>query len=996
MTHHTRTASRFGVLASVILAAAMALPARAAGTLLNGNFESGFTTGSYGAVGNSWEPCGRPSLTGTPFSSVYSASTGYFQRMTPPTPGSEAGVCQRITGLTPGRTVSFTGSVYQKVSGVTVWVGIDANNNLPAGALPARTMQVPYVSGKWSQFEATATVGSGGAVAVYVWAYWQSGSSSYVNADDLALADVTSSLTDLAATASLSDAALLQWTAPPGASRYEARYATAPITDSNWVSATVVTAQKPPVPASSGTVQNTWVRGLSAGTRYYFAFKYLKTTGGWSVVSNCASAFTQPQGSAPYWAWATKEKLTAWYANKLADCRDADHNSGSTAGEPDNLLHWYFGGWDPDCEQQPGIGALLMTVRDPWMIGFLGRLSDHVWDLTFANTPLDKSHYNDTYPHEKIPSWNESHHAGECSWNGVSVTAIDYDNPKWIARLVEYARHVHNWTGYTGNPPHLHFKSFWVKVDEWDHSAERGPQSLVDNPEDRRFTRALTYAAWRDPDSRMLDGQTIKDFLYELDTAQADDAMKTDLSKPVGVLPGEIRFDTHQIGGYSGVWWRMAGSLGGDIGTSGEWWWDWRYGFVQSRDAYFGLIDQYVTSGDLDCLAAVRETLRYFHIQTALNYIPPTYLNDPPVWPWPDSNEAWGGYIYIIDYLYRRASRDTQFDPYFLGHANTLWQVLPAPGATRYQFIKRSTLAWDTSSGVGTWSAQNPFFVAWLAGGDKEWLCRSLDEMNSPNDVWMQAMYNGMPTLSINRLPDQPITWNNTACFTNFAALVLDFDSTHVKWLTYNFDSAARRMPIWLWSLQPGDYVVRHGTDVNLDDQMDTEAGRFTFRYTGRRTEIETILPAGRMEVFEIFPGDCNDGHDADGDSTTDCADSCPTDAGKILPGVCGCGVADVDVDSDGVMDCSDACPGTLPGVAVDATGCPLPIPGDMDHDGDVDQEDFGRFQACFTGSSFPQQDPQCQAARLDGDNDVDADDLVVFRRCMTGANVPGDPGCAN
>ena len=29
-----------------------------------------------------------------------------------------------------------------------------------------------------------------------------------------------------------------------------------------------------------------------------------------------------------------------------------------------------------------------------------------------------------------------------------------------------------------------------------------------------------------------------------------------------------------------------------------------------------------------------------------------------------------------------------------------------------------------------------------------------------------------------------------------------------------------------------------------------------------------------------------------------------PSDASKILPGVCGCGVADVDTNGNGVMDC--------------------------------------------------------------------------------------------
>ncbi|HOB74565.1 MAG TPA: PKD domain-containing protein [Phycisphaerae bacterium] len=67
-------------------------------------------------------------------------------------------------------------------------------------------------------------------------------------------------------------------------------------------------------------------------------------------------------------------------------------------------------------------------------------------------------------------------------------------------------------------------------------------------------------------------------------------------------------------------------------------------------------------------------------------------------------------------------------------------------------------------------------------------------------------------------------------------------------------------------------------------------------------------------------------------------------------------------------------------------------IPGDFDHDGDVDLEDFGHFQVCLTGQGYPQTDPNCADALLDSDTDVDAADLAVFKTCFAGANVP--PAC--
>jgi hypothetical protein len=69
-------------------------------------------------------------------------------------------------------------------------------------------------------------------------------------------------------------------------------------------------------------------------------------------------------------------------------------------------------------------------------------------------------------------------------------------------------------------------------------------------------------------------------------------------------------------------------------------------------------------------------------------------------------------------------------------------------------------------------------------------------------------------------------------------------------------------------------------------------------------------------------------------------------------------------------------------------------VQADFDGDGDVDLEDFARFQSCTTGSGASQNDPACQNARFDLDDDVDRSDLSVFQGCVSGANVLADPGC--
>ena len=82
-------------------------------------------------------------------------------------------------------------------------------------------------------------------------------------------------------------------------------------------------------------------------------------------------------------------------------------------------------------------------------------------------------------------------------------------------------------------------------------------------------------------------------------------------------------------------------------------------------------------------------------------------------------------------------------------------------------------------------------------------------------------------------------------------------------------------------------------------------------------------------------PGICGCGIseiDTDNDGTPDCIDSCDNDPNKTEPGICGCGAADTDTDLDGTPDCIDNCDNdpnkTEPGIC----GC-----GAADTDTDLD-----------------------------------------------------------
>jgi len=74
----------------------------------------------------------------------------------------------------------------------------------------------------------------------------------------------------------------------------------------------------------------------------------------------------------------------------------------------------------------------------------------------------------------------------------------------------------------------------------------------------------------------------------------------------------------------------------------------------------------------------------------------------------------------------------------------------------------------------------------------------------------------------------------------------------------------------------------------------------------------------------------------------------------------------------------------------VNAQAMPYSI-GDFDLDRDVDLEDFGKFQACYSGEGVLYE-TDCGFADLSGDGDVDLSDFAIMQPCITGTNIP--PGC--
>ncbi len=92
---------------------------------------------------------------------------------------------------------------------------------------------------------------------------------------------------------------------------------------------------------------------------------------------------------------------------------------------------------------------------------------------------------------------------------------------------------------------------------------------------------------------------------------------------------------------------------------------------------------------------------------------------------------------------------------------------------------------------------------------------------------------------------------------------------------------------------------------------------------------------------------------DNDEDGVGNHADNCPDDSTKLDPGVCGCGVAEVDTDGDGAFDCVDACPDDD---TDDSDGDGVCDSADVCAEGDdtVDVDGNGTPDACDAAAGLP------------------------------------------
>ena len=167
--------------------------------------------------------------------------------------------------------------------------------------------------------------------------------------------------------------------------------------------------------------------------------------------------------------------------------------------------------------------------------------------------------------------------------------------------------------------------------------------------------------------------------------------------------------------------------------------------------------------------------------------------------------------------------------------------------------------------------------------------------------------------------------------------------------------------------LQLYDYVDKNG--CSFPSQCNTSPSNTpTLSITPSRTPTPSISDLCPGDPYKTEPGICGCGIsdlDSDADGTPDCNDLCPNDPFKIEPSICGCGMRDTDTDIDGTPDCIDECPLNPLKIEQGICGCEL-TDIDSDNDGTLDCNDECPLDPAKTNPG----ECGCGISDMDSDND--------------------------
>ncbi len=392
----------------------------------------------------------------------------------------------------------------------------------------------------------------------------------------------------------------------------------------------------------------------------------------------------------------------------------------------------------------------------------------------------------------------DTEHSAE--WTGKTLPmmlSVDYGNPLWVERAMRSAKLMKEiWMG-VNQRGHLHWRSNFLGA------SGIGPKAThLDSSINWRAANPAVAVL------RFTNNPTIKDMVLRHAEALYEDAMRTDKGKPRGIIPGDVDYETDEIGGRNVPTWYDPGN----IPAKGN------YGFAM----FHGYRTQvlylaYKLSGDEKLLEPIRLGGEY-----ALKH---------------------GGDLTAKIHKLRPGS--PQWIAIVLRRSPELWEQIQYEKARRAgQDVRkagRDAIVENTVPYIPQIRANMPYVTTEALATDR---------VGVPNSIQILNLLMGWTPTD----PVPHLTYRHVG--RDFATAVLGADPTSLTAIAYVFGfegEKTKKMGFVPWQLELGaEYTAVWGQDNDGDDQIDGEQGRIVFTLSQRGQSVDLDLVTGKTYIVKI------------------------------------------------------------------------------------------------------------------------------------------------
>ena len=503
---------------------------------------------------------------------------------------------------------------------------------------------------------------------------------------------------------------------------------------------------------------------------------------------------------------------------------------GKTAASPDWVSRDYLARAEGAPEWAAGLYAgynLLVDVAQWWalnkqqadgsigggwgddveLVGFFGHISQVSENASPVTLSCVRKLMEGVYASGQIDEVGGFFHAAAdtehtAEWTGKTLPmmlSVDYGNPLWVERALQSAKLMKEiWMGVNRHG-HLHWRANFLGA-----SGIGSKDTHLDSSINWRAANPAVAVL------RLTNNPAIKEMVLQHAEALYEDAMRTDKGKPKGVIPGEIDYQSDEIGGRNVPTWYDPGKIPAKS----------NYGFEKFHDFRTSIMYlAYHLSDDEKFLEPLRLEAEY-----ALEH---------------------GGDLTARIHTLKPGS--PEWIAIVLKGAPQLWNRVQyeraRKGGRDIRQADRASIVENTIPYIEQIRANMPYVTTEALATDR---------VAVPNSLKLLELLMGWTPTD----PSPHLTYRHVE--RDFAAAVLGADPTSVTVLAYAFgfdgEKTKTMMGFVPWKLELGaEYTAVWGEDNDGDDQMDSQAGRIDFTLSRRGQSIDLDLRTGRTYVVKII-----------------------------------------------------------------------------------------------------------------------------------------------